>query len=70
MVDVAAQSLEFIGDLTAHRRARQEPDVAAARPPFQQAEFAETGNAGESVDRDLQRWNLRRILVRNVVRFA
>src|SRR5215472_15032510 len=39
LVDVATQLLDFVGDLAVHRRAWQEPDVAAARTPFQQAEF-------------------------------
>ena len=67
-IDAAADALEFVGDLAVHRRARQEPEIAAARPPFQKAEFAERGNAGKRIDRDLKRRNFPRLLVRDIGR--
>src|SRR5260370_28210132 len=35
LIDFSANGLEFVGDLAVHLRARQKPNIAAARTPFQ-----------------------------------
>ena len=70
LISLAAQALEIVGDAPIHRRSRQEPDVAAARTPFEEAELAHARNAGESIDRDLQRRNGASVVVGDVARFA